>query len=228
MLNVPKALVFSDDLVGLNVRDEDLFHLKNVLRLNDGETVTVSDGISSYVKCEWSNNRENYLIKVSEIENFSPPTPPITVGFSLVKGERNDWCIQKLTEIGVDRILPFISSRTILKWDQIKMIKSLTRWKTIAREASSQSKRLSIPEIIDVQQFQDVIKFVGDIQYVGICDSSGTNLDNKITTLLVGPEGGFEPNELSQFPLKIRLGPNVLRTETAAISAAVLLVNGGR
>ena len=128
--------------------------------------------------------------------------------------------MQKLTEIGVDRILLFETTHSVVRWDADRRTKQFERLSRIAREAAMQSRRVFTPHI-QFTEFEHVIHQHG----IAICEPGGRDeLDDSITGVLIGPEGGFDREELDFAVPKIGLGNTVLRVETAAIVAAFALV----
>src|SRR4051794_39478019 len=111
-----KAHVFVDDLDALELADDDHHHLARVLRLRTGDELTASDGAGRWRQCRFGTPLE----PLSPIEFDEPPQPEITIAFALVKGQRPEWIVQKLTEIGVDRIVPFLAERSVVQWDDEK------------------------------------------------------------------------------------------------------------
>jgi 16S rRNA (uracil1498-N3)-methyltransferase len=146
--------------------------------------------------------------------------PPITIGFSLLKGDRNELVVQKLTEIGAQRIAPITTDRTIVRWDAARATSNHERFVRIAREAAMQSRRVFLPVVESIQSFESIAH--GDNTALAV--AGAPSISAGTTTVLVGPEGGWSPTEL-EFPMRrIGLGPNILRAETGAIVACALLV----
>jgi 16S rRNA (uracil1498-N3)-methyltransferase len=137
----------------------------------------------------------------------------------LVKGERPEWVVQKLTEVGVDRIVPFVADRSVVQWDADKAARHHGRLLTVAREAAMQSRRSWLPHVEQITTFADAAGRAG----AALADRSGAppSLDHPV--LLVGPEGGWSDREREAGLPAIRLGPTVLRAETAAIVAGATL-----
>lgn len=211
------AHVFVDDLEHPYLTDDDQHHLQRVLRLRAGELITVSDGHGRRRPCEYHQDRLQPVGDVTAVERLSPA---ITIGFALVKGDRPEWIIQKLTEVGVDRIVPFRAERSVVRWDAERAKRQQERWATVAREAAMQSRRCWLPELVPVADFAEVASVVG----VALADAGGVSPNLHLPTLLVGPEGGWSERERSAGLPTVGLGPHVLRAETAAIVAGALLV----
>lgn len=149
------------------------------------------------------------------------PEPPLTVAFALTKGDRPELTVQKLTEIGIDRIVPFTAERTVVRWDDDKAARNVARWRSIAREAAAQAHRAWLPEVIDVVTFATAAALPG----AALTDLDGDAPTADQTTWLVGPEGGWSPEEVAiaaRLP-RVRIAGHVLRAETAAIVSGALL-----
>jgi 16S rRNA (uracil1498-N3)-methyltransferase len=155
----------------------------------------------------------------SQVE--APPVPAVTVAFALTKGDRPEWVVQKLTEIGVDRIVPFRAARSVVRWDEAKVAAHADRWRRVARQAAMQSRRARLPEVAGVASFGDVVAGAGRTAALAAVGGGPASLDRP--TLVVGPEGGWDDAELTCGLPTVGLGPTVLRAETAAMAAAVVL-----
>ena len=128
--------------------------------------------------------------------------------------------MQKLTELGIDRIVPFRAARSVVQWDAAKAAKAVDRLRLVARAAAMQSHRPWLPEVTDVAVLTDLVGQPG----VAMAERSAAVLGEAHTTVLVGPEGGWTDDELALPVPPVGLGGHVLRAETAAIAAGVLLV----
>lgn len=226
------AHVVVDDLALPVLSDTDAHHLARVLRLRNGESVTATDGRGSYRWCTWSDGG---LEAAGDIEFVQQLVPSVGVAFAIVKGDRLDWIVQKLTEVGVDRMLPIAAQRCVVQWDRDKAAAQVERLRRIAREAAMQSRRVWLPEIEPLTKATDVLREPGVLR----ADLEGDELSAHLqmpdgvlagaqlasVVIAVGPEGGWSPEERNVPGRAVRLGDTVLRTETAAIAAGVLLVD---
>ena len=210
-----KAHVFVLDLDTLELGDGDHHHLARVLRLKPGDELTASDGAGRWRRCRFGAPLE----PAGEIVRDEPLTPEITIAFALVKGERPEWVVQKLTELGVDRIVPFVAERSVVRWDPNKLARHLERWETVAREAAMQSRRAYLPTVEPVADFAAVVGRDG----AALAERNGRTPTLTYPVVIVGPEGGWSDAERRAVVPTISLGPTVLRAETAAISAAAAL-----
>lgn len=193
--------------------DHDRHHLEKALRVRPGDAVTASDGAGRWCHCRW---RSGVLDVESELLTVDSPDPALGVGFALTKGTKPDLVVQKLTEIGMSMIVPIVTERVIVRWDETKAARNLERWRRVAREAAMQSRRVWLPSVDAVTTLEGV---VGSAV---LADRSGDPIGQGHTMVLVGPEGGWTDAE-RRTRAAVRLGDHVLRAETAAIVAAVRL-----
>ncbi|MEY2459098.1 MAG: rRNA (uracil1498-N3)-methyltransferase, partial [Acidimicrobiaceae bacterium] len=203
-----KAHVFVRDLDALELSDEDHHHLARVLRLRPGDELTASDGLGRWRRCRFGAPLE----PTGAVETDDAPNPEITIAFALVKGERPELVVQKLTEVGVDRITPFVAERSVVHWDEQKATRNHVRLVTVAREAAMQSRRTWLPTVEPLAGFADVAGRAG----AALTDRGGRPPTLAHPVLLVGPEGGWSERERRADLPSIGLGPTVLRAETAA------------
>jgi 16S rRNA (uracil1498-N3)-methyltransferase len=203
----------------LELGGEDRHHLDRVLRLRPGEAVTASDGRGHWQPCRYAGSGR--LSADGPVEFVAAPTPAITIGFALTKGERPEWVVQKLTEVGVDRIVPFVGSRSVPRWDSERANRHVERLRAIGRGAAMQSRRVWLPAVSELSSFASVVSVVG--AEGSVAERGGGALSLARPTVLIGPEGGFNDEELGCGLPAVDLGPSVLRAETAAMAAAILL-----
>jgi 16S rRNA (uracil1498-N3)-methyltransferase len=228
------AHAFVADLASPQLEEEDRHHLERVLRLRPGQVVTVSDGAGGWRCCAWRAGGE--LEPAGDVSAAPGLWPLVTVGFALTKGERPDWAVQKLTEVGVDRILCLVTARSVVRPDAEAVDRRLQRWRRVAREAAMQSRRTVLPEVVGVLGVADVVaEAVVDVVVDGaagpcpggfaaaLAEPGGESPSLDRPVVLVGPEGGWAPDELASGLPTVDLGSGVLRTESAAVAAGVLL-----
>lgn len=212
------AHVFVDDLDSPVLDSDDAHHLLRVLRLRDGERVTASDGRGRWRTCLFTGSG---IAPDGAIE-VEVSAGPVTVLVALSKGDKPETAVQKLTELGVSRIVPFVAERSVVKWDDGKSQRNVERLRKVAREAAMQSRQVRLPVIDEVQPSLAVaIALVGDVV---VAEPGGAPLDASTTAIAVGPEGGFTPAEL-EGRRTVSLPGGVLRAETAAVVAGALLVD---
>jgi 16S rRNA (uracil1498-N3)-methyltransferase len=203
---------FVADLENPELHADDRHHLGRALRLRPGDGFTVSDGRGSWRRCRFGDE----LAIDGPIVHVERTEPTITVGFALIKGARPELVVQKLTELGVNRIVGFVTQRSIVRWDHDKRLHHHHRWERVAREAAMQSRQVWLPTIDPIRPFEDV----ADLPGAHLAEPGAAPVDSSVHTVLVGPEGGWTGTELGDRPV-VGLGPHVLRAETAAFAAAV-------
>lgn len=217
MLSSSAAHLFVADLATPEPQPEDRHHLERVLRLRPGEPVSVSDGAGGMQDCVWAGG--DHPLEVTGPRQFQPaPTPPVTIAFALTKGEKPEWVVQKLTEVGVDVIVPFRADRSIARWDDVKAQRQRDRLVTVARQAAMQSRRAWLPLVEPVSDFGAVAARPGAV----LADRGGDRPSLERPVVLIGPEGGWSDTERNRGLPTVSLGKNVLRAETAAMAAGLL------
>jgi 16S rRNA (uracil1498-N3)-methyltransferase len=220
--------VFVDDLTAPVLREADAHHLLKALRLRDGEVVTVGDGRGAWRQCAF--RADGGLDLLGEVEATAPSAPRVAIGFAIPKGDRPEWIVQKLTELGVDAIVPFTSSRSVVRWDGARADRNHERLQRVAVEASMQSRRTFVPTVAAPTTFAALTATEDHSLRVvlsapGAAPPNAEVLDGVAEVLvLVGPEGGWSPDELAAVECQVGLGATILRTETAALAAGVLFV----
>ena len=158
------------------------------------------------------------------VEHRPAPAPAITVGFALTKGERPEWTVQKLTEVGVDRIVPFVAARTVVRWDGEKGARQVGRLRAVARSAAMQSRRDRLPVVHDVVAFEAAVA-AGRAGGRRWPTPAGGRRASTGRPCWSAPRADSPtrswPRRCPGRPMG--LGPRILRAETAAMAAGVLL-----
>lgn len=190
---------------------DDLHHLFRVLRLRDGEVVTASDGRGAWRPMTATAGT---LVPCGDVEHVEPPRH-CTIVTAIPKGDRLEWMVQKLTEIGVAEIVFMQCARSVVRWEGERAAKQMARLQRVAREAASQSRRVWLPVLRGPVSFAEAAALPGAV----LAEPDGTRgLQSDV--VLIGPEGGFSPEELAVPLPRLGLLTTVLRVETAAIVAA--------
>lgn len=204
--------------------ENDLYHIKKVMRMNDGDKIEIVYNKDLYI-CELENNLGK-IIKKEDI-NLNKKTH-ITLVIPLLKEQKMDLILQKSTELGVDVIMPAIMKHSIVKIDESKVSKKIERWQKICKEASEQSKRLDIPLVTPIVTLKE-LKSIEGVKLTCSTSEKSLNLKNFIKKcpnydkiiLVIGPEGGLSKDE--ELYLKeigftsISLGDRIMRVETVPL-----------
>jgi 16S rRNA (uracil1498-N3)-methyltransferase len=224
------ALAFVDDLKEPALAPDDAHHLLDVLRLRAGESVVAADGNGAYrlVTLQYVGRAgrrrttpEARLESVGPIVLMATPEREIAVGLAVGKGDRPEWAVQKLTELGVDAIVFLETARGVVRPKTGAAAHRKDRLVRVAREAAMQSRRLRLPTIAGPLPLADALTTMP--QPVALAEPGAPPLGAEPASVLVGPEGGFAPEELGLSPRHVGLPGFVLRTETAAVAAGALL-----
>ncbi|MEZ5406465.1 MAG: RsmE family RNA methyltransferase [Acidimicrobiales bacterium] len=218
-----RPLVLVDDLAAPRLSPDDAHHFSRVLRLAPGQTVTLGDGRGGWCEARFAVEPE----PVGPVVVEPAPAPVLCVGFVPVKGEGPDWYVQKLTELGIDEIVPLVSERSVVRWDGNRAARAHERMVRAAREACLQCRRLHLPAVAPVTGLarflaERVGAGAGRGSGVALADPDGAPPASGLVTVVVGPEGGFSPAELALAPA-VALPGHILRAETAAVVAAGVL-----
>ncbi|MBR6509944.1 MAG: 16S rRNA (uracil(1498)-N(3))-methyltransferase [Clostridia bacterium] len=213
----------------------DFNHIKNVLRMKIGEQFLVSSDNKSDL-CEIAEiNVDTITAKIIE-ENYQNTSLPIKLYLfqGLPKSDKMELIIQKAVELGVDTIVPTELSRCVVKIEEKKKKSKRERWQAIAESAAKQSKRNSIPEVLDIKSLNSALEIAKDLDLLLIPYENKNGMSETLEALkqikkgmkvgiLIGSEGGFEEKEVEKAiqigGKAISLGSRILRTETAAITA---------
>ena len=208
-------------------------HLTRVLRLKTGARLVLFDGSGQYFDAELHRNSGSGLSALVRESLGSDPVPSLTVTLvqAVSRGDSMDMIVQKATELGVQRIVPVISERSVVRLGPERAEKRRAHWEAVAVGACEQSGRNSLPEIhvpVPLSTYLDradpgfsvVLEPGADTRLSGLTTRAGT------ISLLLGPEGGLTDDEVDiaarQGFRRVNLGPRILRAETAAIAAVTL------
>lgn len=211
-----------------------------VRRLAAGAALLLTDGAGAAARVEVVEATKTSLsARVVEAWTAEPPRPRLSVVQAIPKGERADLAVEALTEVGADRIVAWQASRCVAVWRGERATKSLARWRTTAREAAKQARRLHWPEVEGPATLADVAALVratasGGGRAVVLHESARLPLAELPVPLdgdvlvVVGPEGGLTEEEVSALAdagaSVVRLGDTVLRTSTAGLAACAALL----
>ena len=219
------------------------FHAATVRRIRPGEELVLGDGAGGLASCVVEQaGREGLQARVLQRWSVAPGHPPVTVVQAIPKSERSELAIELATEAGADAFLAWQASRCVASWQGARLDKGLRRWRAVARAAARQSRRALIPPVDGVLSTTTLTQLIRDEIAAGaavlalhesatarLADalaagfSDNTAEQAKSLLLIVGPEGGIAPDEIAALTgagaVPVRLGPQVLRTSTAAAVA---------
>ncbi len=209
-------------------------HIARVLRLRVGDPLTLFNGRGGeYAGSIEAIRRDTVLVEVREYRNIERESAlHLTLAQGISRGERMDWVVQKATELGVSRIAPVFTERSVVQLDDKQALRKIQHWKSIAVAACEQCGRNRIPEVdLPVSVFEllerrtreDAALLLSPAAAQGIAEATA----GSAITVLIGPEGGLSDIEQETAVragfTPVRLGPRILRTETAAVCALTLL-----
>ena len=225
----------------IHISGSDVKHIKNVLRMRQGETILISAGDNLEYTCLVSEmEAEEVIADISYVQEVGMELPSKIYLFQgLPKSDKMELIIQKAVELGVAEIVPMATKRAVVKLDAKKAAKKVQRWNEIAKSAAKQSKRGLIPEVKPVMSFKEAVEYGKsmDMLLIPYEDAKGiahsrevveTVKDKKSLGIYIGPEGGFPEEEVS-LAMKagaepVTLGHRILRTETAGMTLLSILM----
>lgn len=207
-------------------------HLSSVLRLRDGAEITLFDGSGREWPAQLEDARRGVATTGMGVERVTESPLSVTLVQGIARGERMDWAIQKAVELGVKRIVPVNTERSGVHLDAARAAKRHVHWQGIVIAACEQSGRTRVPAIDPPSSLADAFEQLQGLALVldpaATLPLSSAPVDPRATvTLMVGPEGGFSDGEIAAITAAggkgVRLGPRVLRTETAGVAALAVL-----
>lgn len=208
-------------------------HVSRVLRLEPGDELTLFDGHGGQYPATLTEVRGATVMARTgthaNIERESPLQLTLVQGIS--RGERMDWVVQKATELGVASIVPVLTERSVVRLDAQQSAKKVQHWRGIAIAACEQCGRNRLPRLALPLSFEAWLSSRTPATNEWLLDPEATesfdNVSGSEATLLIGPEGGLADQEQDQARTagfkSAKLGPRILRTETAAITAIAVL-----
>jgi 16S rRNA (uracil1498-N3)-methyltransferase len=222
----------------LVLRGDEARHCQQVLRHGVGDVIHLMDGRGRVASGPISRMaKQEVEIQVSDLRQHPAPTAPVTLVQAIPKGEGMDWIIEKAVELGVQRILPLCSERTIVRLTGEQAEKKQQRWQRRVIEACKQCGQLWMPDLLLPQSLESALATTAaaPIRLIASLEPGSDWIQNQVLSfqgevaLAIGPEGDFSPAEYQRFReagwKPVHLGPLVLRCETAAIAAVAVLQN---
>lgn len=220
--------MFVHDVGAPVLDDRDVHHLMRVQRLRAGETISVADGSGRWRLCALAitgGDRGGVpsLEPTGDVAYEAVPRPAIVVAFAPTKGERPEWAVAKLTELGVDRIVPLVTARSVVRWEGGRSDRHHQRWTEIGRQSAMQSRQVRLPIIDRPTTVAALVADAGGLAALAVPGGAPPTLE--FPTVLIGPEGGWADEEARHVDATVGLGPQVLRAETATVVAAALYIS---
>ncbi|WKV08826.1 16S rRNA (uracil(1498)-N(3))-methyltransferase [Thermoanaerobacterium sp. CMT5567-10] len=221
------------------INGDDAHHIINVLRFKIGTKLIISDGKNQYVVSVIDIENSSVILKIIEEYNQVVESPiNITLYQGLPKSDKMDLIIQKCTEIGIKKIVPVETEFSTIKIKEKNIYNKINRWKKISLEASKQSGRSIVPDVLMPVVFKDALESLNEFDLCLIPYEKETNMrlkdvlknnfDAKNICVFIGPEGGFSENEIMAAieygAIPVTLGPRILRTETAGIVTSSIIL----
>ena len=193
-------------------------HLGRVLRLRDGAAVTITDGQGRWRQARWARDGLELDGEIVVV----PAPAPVTIAVAPPKGERLEWLVQKVTEVGAACIVLVEAERSVVRWTAERAGRQVERLRRIGVEAALQSRRVWLPEVCGPLPATEILprSVIGEPR--------GRAVRPGDTTIAIGPEGGWTPAELALAADHVSLGPHVLRVETAAVVAVALMMTAAQ
>jgi 16S rRNA (uracil1498-N3)-methyltransferase len=209
-------------------------HVAQVLRLGKGKLITLFNGLGGeYIAEICAQSRRTTVVRVSEFHDIERESSlAITLVQGISRGDRMDISIQKAVELGVSAVIPFQAQRSTAKLSSDRASRRLRHWQGVVRQACEQCGRNRLPTIEPIQSLEQIV--ANNDLHLGLVmspqgefDLVDIRTDHRSFRLVVGPEGGLDERELEQLRVagyrNLRVGPRILRTETAAIAGITLL-----
>jgi 16S rRNA (uracil1498-N3)-methyltransferase len=209
------AHVVVDDVTAPVLGDDTHHHLARVLRLRSGEVVTVTDGAGAWRACRFVDGS---LEPDGDVQLVARREAAITIGFAIPKADRPEWIVQKITELGADRIVVLHTDRSVVRWESDRAAKHLAKLRRVVLETAHQCRAVWLPAVegpIDASAF---------LPRALAAEPGGRPIRSGDRTFAIGPEGGWSDAELASAADRVSLGSTVLRVETAALTACVRAV----
>lgn len=205
------------DVGGVHALDDAAaHHVERVLRLRAGEVVTMTDGAGRWRPAVVAGAGAHEA--TGAVESERRPSPPLTIATAIPKGDRIDLLVQKVTELGADRIVLLHADRSVVRWDDGRSAKHVARLQRIADEACRQSRRVWWPVV------EPPVASTEALAGAVIAEPGGRTIAPGDCCVAIGPEGGWTERERALASDSVGLGSSILRTETAAIACTTLCI----
>lgn len=230
---VDRSQIQSDTVL---IEGADARHLARVRRARAGDLLRLSDGAGEIAEAKVAGVEDGVVTcEVVGRQQLARNRPRVTICQGLAKGAKVDLAVQKLVELGVDEVVVFIAGRSVPDWDERRRNEALARWSSVAVEAAKQSRRAWLPTVKGPLGLSEAAAIASDAELAALADQRGAPINQALSGLdpgsvagIVGPEGGLTEEEISAFEKRgaqvISLGSQVLRSETASLALATILM----
>lgn len=230
----PKNIKVSD----VTITGTDVKHLRQVLRLSVGDKIVVCDGKGNEYRVK-INQIDKSEVKGIILERITSPINKSQVALfqGIPRGTKMDLIVRQVTELGISKIVPLVTERTVIRLDKERAEKKVSRWQRIALEAAKQSQRITVPEVTAIQSWSEALKELERFRLILVpweeekersIKQILSEAQEESIAIVIGPEGGFSTAEIRSLSNKggriVSLGKNILRTETAGLVALVLVL----
>jgi 16S rRNA (uracil1498-N3)-methyltransferase len=216
---------------------DEAHHAVAVRRLRVGERMLLTDGLGTVVSGVAAEvGRRHLVVRADDVRRVPAPEPDVIVVQALPKGDRGELAVEMLTEVGVSVVVPWAAARSVAVWRGDRAAKSLARWRSTAREAAKQSRRVWFPEVAGLASTGEIVELLAGADLAIVlhedADESFGSLEvptEGSVVVVVGPEGGLTDDEVAGFRSAgghvVRLGAEVLRTSTAGVAAVAAVLS---
>lgn len=230
----PKNIKVSD----VTITGTDVKHLRQVLRFSVGDKIVVCDGKGNEYRVK-INQIDKSEVKGIILERITSPINKSQVALfqGIPRGTKMDLIVRQVTELGISKIVPLVTERTVIRLDKERAEKKVSRWQRIALEAAKQSQRITVPEVTAIQSWSEALKELERFRLILVpweeekersIKQILSEAQEESIAIVIGPEGGFSTAEIRSLSNKggriVSLGKNILRTETAGLVALVLVL----
>ena len=217
----------------IHMNKDDYFHMHKVMRMRSGDKIICVDESEHVYLCKLIDTNEPDVEIIEELDEHHELPVTVRLVYGLPKLDKFEYVLQKCTELGVSEVVPFLSKRSLIRTDEARFTKKMERYQKIVKEASEQSEREKLVYIHQPMHLKDVLCLKTDLGLIAYEEASrqGESMQfekslqtlqlGSVVTIVVGPEGGFEKDEVEAFEKAgykaCSLGKRILRSETAPL-----------
>lgn len=215
---------------------EELYHLRKVLRMKSGDEFEALGPDGSRYLCTLSFAEGDWYGQIRGISQQSLESPlKIRLCQALIKGDKFEWVVQKAVELGAVEVIPVETARSEVRLNEVRRSRKRSRWQKIIAEAVKQCGRASIPTVSEPVSLAEALELPGTGLQVALDEDGGASLSSlpekidmeRVCAIFIGPEGGWDDPDRTLLErhgvCRVRLGPRILRAETAAVAALAVL-----